>query len=104
MLLLASGGAVHNLRRLDWRGDGPPPPWAVEFEAWLREALAERDVDALLNAEASAPALALAHPTQEHFLPLLVAVGAGSTTSGPVSFPVDGWEFGSLSHLGVQLT
>lgn len=103
VLILGSGGAVHNLGRLDWRGAGPPPPWAVEFEDWLRAAVAARDVDALLDARRRAPGLALAHPTLEHFLPLLVALGAASSAPAePVTFPVEGWEFGSLSHLGVQ--
>src|SRR5262245_42313890 len=39
VLVLASGGAVHNLGRLDWTGASHPPPWAENFEGWLREML-----------------------------------------------------------------
>lgn len=99
-LILCSGGAVHNLRQLDWRGGEETPAWALEFEAWLRAALREGEVDALAEAPRRAPGFAAAHPTPEHFLPLLIALGAGQ--GDEVRFPVEGWEFGSLSHLGVQ--
>jgi len=47
-----------------------------------------------------APALSIAHPTEEHFRPLLVAAGAAS--DDPVGFILEGWEFGSLSRRTVQ--
>ena len=100
VLLLCSGGAVHNLRRLDWGGDPEPAGWARDFEAWLRDALLRHDVEALTDAPNHAPGFEQAHPTPEHFLPLRVALGAGD--GDPVHFPVEGWEFGNLSHLGVQ--
>ena len=100
VLLLCSGGAVHNLRRLDWGGGGQTPPWALKFVRWLRDSLRAGDVEALADAPARAPDFRAAHPTPEHFRPLLVALGAGEGDA--VRFPVEGWEFGSLSHLGVQ--
>ena len=41
-----------------------------------RQAVARADVDALLDYRRLAPHAERAHPTQEHFLPLLVALGA----------------------------
>lgn len=104
VLLLASGGAVHNLGRLDWSSEPPTPSWALEFEAWLRERLAGRDVDALLGYRTEAPAPALAHPTDDHLRPLLVAAGAAWARGGaaPVEFPIEGFELGSLSRLAVR--
>ncbi|MFN9785010.1 MAG: DODA-type extradiol aromatic ring-opening family dioxygenase [Planctomycetia bacterium] len=101
VLLLASGGMVHNLRRLEWSHAGPPPAWALDFEAWTREQLLAHQHDALLAYRERAPALHLAHPSDDHFVPLLVAAGAASTTSGPVAFPIEGWEHGSLSRTAV---
>lgn len=102
VLLLGSGGAVHNLGRLDWRGDGAPPGWATQFEGWLRERLKANTIDDLIAFQERAPDLRLAHPTVDHFLPLLVALGAASVHGGEVTFPIEGWEFGSLSRLAVR--
>lgn len=103
VLIVGSGNLTHNLRRLDWRGEGGPPVWAGEFDAWVADVLARRDFDALVDYAKRAPALREAHPTEEHLQPLLVAAGAASTGSGPVTFPVSGFEYGSLSRRSVQL-
>lgn len=102
VLVLGSGGAVHNLRRLDWRGAGGPAAWATDFEGWLRDRLLAGAVDDLVAFPERAPALALAHPTVDHLLPLVVALGAASVAGGEVTFPIEGWEFGSLSRLAVR--
>jgi len=99
-LLLASGGFVHNLRRIDWSESEPPPAWATDFEAWGRGALERGDLDTLLDWRAKAPAPLVAHPTPEHWLPLLVAAGAAPRAR---RFPVEGYEYGSLSRLSVEL-
>ena len=101
VLLLASGGMVHNLMRIDWSERGSPPDWATSFEGWIREVLAERDHGKLRAFEREAPALREAHPTLEHFLPLLVAAGA-SFDEDSISFPIEGYEYGSLSRTAVQ--
>jgi 4,5-DOPA dioxygenase extradiol len=101
VLVLASGGAVHNLRRLDWNGGDRPAAWAQNFEGWVRERLTTGDVDGLLDYRQRAPDLQLAHPTDDHFVPLLVAAGAGHDLGTP-TFPIQGWELGSLSRLAVR--
>ncbi|MCR9244689.1 MAG: dioxygenase [bacterium] len=99
--VLASGGLVHNLGALDWTGDAAPPAWSLEFEGGVREALRLRDVDALVAARERFSTYRLAHPTDEHFLPLLIALGAVDVDREAVSFPIEGFEFGSLSRLAV---
>ena len=101
VMILGSGGMVHNLGALDWSGSAPPPPWALEFEAWARAALSAGDFAQLADFRAAAPALQRAHPTLEHFLPLLVAAGAAGGHE-PVRFPIDGYEYGSLCRLAAQ--
>lgn len=77
VLVIGSGGFVHNLGDLDWRHrDAPLAPWAAEFSAWMHEALATRDWAALLEWEQRAPHARHAHPTVEHLMPLFVALGA----------------------------
>jgi len=102
VLLLASGGAVHNLGALDWHGEAAPPGWAIEFESWLRERIAARSFDDIVAFRERAPAWQLAHPTVDHFVPLLVAAGAAAECVQPVTFPIEGFEFGSLSRLAIQ--
>jgi len=56
----------------------------------------------VVDFEEKAPDAALAHPTLDHILPLLFAAGAASPHPGDVRFPVEGYEYGSLSRLSVQ--
>ncbi|GLH72488.1 dioxygenase [Geothrix limicola] len=93
VLILGSGGIVHNLRRLDWAEGSGPQPWAAAFEGWIRERLAQRDEAALADWR-QAPGAAESVPTSEHLDPLFVALGA---TGGPPSPLFERWQLGSLS-------
>jgi 4,5-DOPA dioxygenase extradiol len=104
VLILATGVLVHNLRRVDFGGTTPTPTWAREFDSWCEDVLLRKDFDALVQFRVRAPKLAMAHPTEEHFLPLLIAAGAGSARSRVVTFPITGFEYSSLSRRSVQLT
>ncbi|WP_340025718.1 class III extradiol ring-cleavage dioxygenase [Paenibacillus sp. FSL K6-1096] len=76
VLIIASGGTVHNLRRLNWNSeeiDG----WAGQFDQWIEEKLEAWDTEALFQYEKLAPYAEKAVPTSEHFIPLLIAMGAG---------------------------
>lgn len=102
VLVLASGGAVHNLGRLDWN-HGPTPAWAEDFEGWVRDAVQRGAIDELVRFRELAPAVRLAHPSDEHFAPLLVALGAATADgAAEVRFPIEGFEYGSLSRLAVR--
>ncbi len=104
VLLLCTGVLVHNLRRIDFGGATPTPTWAKEFDAWCEDVLLRKDFDALVQFRVRAPKLGMAHPTEEHFLPLLVAGGASSTRSRVVTFPVSGFEYSSLSRRCVEFS
>ena len=99
VFILGSGNLVHNLRAADW-SSGPTPEWAAEFDHWISEVLTE-DRDDQLQDYRTNPLAATCHPTQEHFVPLLVAAGAASEHD-EVSFPIEDFEFGSLSMRCVQ--
>ncbi len=76
VLILGSGGAVHNLR--EWRaGDATVPAWAQAFDEWLAEGIEANALDDLAAYRERHPEGARAHPSEEHFLPLFVAAGAG---------------------------
>jgi 4,5-DOPA dioxygenase extradiol len=75
VLIVGSGSLTHNLYDLQPPA-APAAAYAVEFAHWIRHAVTRADVDALLDYRRRAPHAERAHPTQEHFLPLLVALGA----------------------------
>ncbi len=82
VLIIGSGHLTHNLR--DWaRGQGAPAPYAREFQAWVLQTLKDKDVDSLIDYRARSPHGVRAHPTDEHFLPLFVALGAASDKAKP---------------------
>ena len=95
VLIVASGGIVHNLGLLDWGGDSAPAAWAQAFEAWVAARLERGEHRELLRDCASAPHYPQAVPTSEHFDPLYFALGAAG--DGPLSTVYQGWQLGSLS-------
>ncbi|MFE1596177.1 dioxygenase [Nocardia sp. NPDC058705] len=72
------------------------------FDEWAADALARGDVDALTDYRKKAPGAAIAHPTAEHFVPLLLTVGAADDPAGAVS-AIDRLVMGN-SIRSVQLT
>jgi 4,5-DOPA dioxygenase extradiol len=79
VLVMGSGGFVHNLQMLD-RSDAEAdnhPHWSGEFADWMHDRLMARDEVALAHWRTLAPHAAMAHPTPEHLMPLFVAYGAG---------------------------
>jgi 4,5-DOPA dioxygenase extradiol len=82
VLVVGSGSLTHNL--YEARRTTDEAAYAKEFAIWSREAILAGDIDALVDYRRRAPHAGRAHPTEEHYLPLLVAVGAseaGETTS-----------------------
>jgi 4,5-DOPA dioxygenase extradiol len=93
VLVIGSGGSVHNLRLL--RRAGPPDPWALGFESWLWETVQEGRFDRLLDPARHRDDFARAHPTLEHFAPLVVAWVAGGVERPGLSFH-QGFTYGNL--------
>ena len=78
VLILTSGQATHNLA--DFRGqpiDAPTAAYAEAFDGWLADRLAAGDRAALLDYRRQAPEGPRNHPSEDHLLPLFVALGAG---------------------------
>lgn len=84
VLIFASGGATHNLRELSYhRGDPEPQPWVVEFNEWLADAVLSGRRDDVVGYRDHAPHAVRNHPTDEHLIPLFVALGAGGPAAAP---------------------
>lgn len=97
VLVIGSGHTTHNLR--DWmanRRRREPLRYAQDFAAWLRLRLAAHDTDALVDYRQQAPEAVRAHPSEEHFLPLFVALGAAGERA-TAERVIEGYESGALS-------
>ncbi|MEK3778517.1 class III extradiol ring-cleavage dioxygenase [Paenibacillus sp. FSL K6-4396] len=95
ILVIGSGGTVHNLRRLNWESNGVDP-WASEFDNWLHDKLVSWDTESLFSYDKLAPSAQAAVPTPEHFVPLLLAMGAGDQNKR-ASLLFKAYQYGNLS-------
>jgi 4,5-DOPA dioxygenase extradiol len=75
VLVIGSGHMTHNLRD---RAAGGPAPYAVRFQAWVKERIEARALDELADYRSLSQDGARAHPTDEHLLPLFFALGAAA--------------------------
>ena len=96
VLILASGGIVHNLREIEWQSK-TPRDWAVAFNDWMAARVEEGDVAALLDYRTRAPSAVRSHPTDEHLEPFFVALGAGGAPARRLEL---GMEMGTLGMDG----
>ncbi|GGH66774.1 dioxygenase [Comamonas phosphati] len=80
VLVVGSGSLTHNLYEFR-TGNVDEAAYAREFSSWIRSSVQQGDHERLLQALQRAPHAARAHPTSEHFLPLLVAAGAASVAT-----------------------
>jgi 4,5-DOPA dioxygenase extradiol len=83
VLLVGTGSMTHNLSEF-FGGEREPAPYVVEFSRWVEAAIQRGDLPALLDYRRQAPAAQRAHPSDDHFLPLFFALGAGGFGAGEV--------------------
>lgn len=77
VLIVGSGSLTHNLYEFRGQGiDAPVPAWVSVFGSWMKAALQDGQRDALLDYRRQAPFAVKNHPSEEHLLPLFVAMGA----------------------------
>jgi 4,5-DOPA dioxygenase extradiol len=103
VLILGSGNIVHNLRDAFGNmraGRSATPAWASDFDAAVTSAIERRD-GTFLSSSLETDTGHQAHPTAEHYLPLLYAFGA-SAEADAVSYPITGFDAGSLSMRSVR--
>jgi 4,5-DOPA dioxygenase extradiol len=103
VLIVGSGNLVHNLHAYAWgRQQVEPLDWAVRFEERARELLLAGEHDPLIAYETLGRDAALSVPTPDHYLPLLYVI-AQQRGGDEVSFPVKGFDGGSVSMLSVKI-
>ncbi|MGC2475508.1 MAG: 4,5-DOPA dioxygenase extradiol [Candidatus Sulfotelmatobacter sp.] len=101
VLILGSGNIVHNLGRIDWDNPQGAYDWAVEFDAKVKVAVDAHDATALAEPQKWGESLlSTAHPTVEHYLPLLYCMGS-TDKKDAVTYRYEGFDFGSISMRAV---
>ena len=95
VLVMGSGNVVHNLRRIDWGNPDAAYDWNRRFDDATREIMTS-DPARAASLEHH-PDFAMAHPTPDHFIPLLYVAGLAAAAGEPAHVLVDGHAMGSLS-------
>ncbi|WP_228061772.1 DODA-type extradiol aromatic ring-opening family dioxygenase [[Phormidium] sp. LEGE 05292] len=81
VLIVGSGGTTHNFYAFDEDYHAEPPYWVQQFDEWLAKTIEQGNWEALIGYRQLAPFASENHPTEEHLLPLFVALGAGGATA-----------------------
>ena len=103
VLVIGSGNLVHNLHTYAWgRHNVDPFDWALRFEDKARELILADDHEPLIEYESLGRDAMLSAPTPDHYLPLLYIL-ALKRDGESVSFPVEGFDGGSISMLTVRI-
>lgn len=104
VLIIGSGNIVHNLKVLDWNNiDAKPFDWAVEFDELVKAKLNSQDFQALVNYEQFGKISQMAHPTNDHYLPMLYTLGLADKTE-EVKYLFEGFQYGSASMRCFQIS
>jgi 4,5-DOPA dioxygenase extradiol len=93
VLVVGSGFMTHGLPFLtaDAIHLGKVPSWSADFDAWAHELVLAGDVEQLMDTQ-RAPGMPYAHPTQEHWAPLFISLGASA--GDPAASVIDGYMWG----------
>lgn len=96
VLLIGSGGLIHNFDLVDWSGTAEPPAWTGEFDAWVLDRVKGREFTKLAEYRSGTKYGVTAAPTPEHFDPLFFVAGAAASSDALVSV-YDGYQLGTMS-------
>ena len=94
VLIVGSGNLVHNLRAM--RNDGPTYDWAVAFDEKMTAFMDQGDDEAVVDFRALGEMARQAHPTWDHFLPVIYALAQRDSTDRLRYFN-RGFDFASIS-------
>jgi len=100
VLIVGSGNIVHNLGAM--RHGAPAFDWAEAFDADIARLIENGDYEGAASLDPASPLMRMAHPSFEHFLPLLYTLGAAEARDVPRFF-AEGFDLGSISMRSVVL-
>ena len=96
VLIIGSGNITHNLGKIDWNIEAKPFDWALEFDDKIKTNILADNFSEVINYEKWGSIARLAHPSSEHYLPLLYSLGLKEKDDA-VEFIYEGFHHGSLS-------
>lgn len=73
VLIVASGNVVHNLQKVKW--EGGEYDWANDFDEFVKNQIDTHQYNELINYQKLGSIASLAHPSNDHYLPLLYTLG-----------------------------
>lgn len=101
VLIVASGNTVHNLRVMQWSAfPDQAYAWTAEFDQWVARQISEGHPQTLCDYASLGEMARMAHPSHDHYLPLLVAAGAARADDTPEFFN-DRYQAGSVAMRSV---
>lgn len=80
VLIIGSGNLVHNLAAVNWRNQNLVYEWAQEFEEKIYDSLYSDNQATFIDFENMKDVGKKAHPSLDHYLPLLYVKGAASSS------------------------
>lgn len=86
VLVIGSGNIVHNLRLVDFSNHNEPFTWATEFDEFVAKSIVNNDIDSIINYSDLGTLATLAHPTNEHLLPLLYVLALRKSKDNLIFF------------------
>jgi 4,5-DOPA dioxygenase extradiol len=99
VLIVGSGNVVHNLRESMpnfMKGDARPHDWAVEFDAWVKQKIDQRDFSSLFDVQKAGASGGLSVPTPDHYWPLLYTLALAGNDE-PIEHIFEEVSYGGMS-------
>lgn len=100
VLIVASGNVVHNLGMISWNDKQKQYDWALEFDALVKKSIENNNPEALIDYQKLGRIATMAHPTNDHYLPLMYALGLRSSKD-KFEFFNDTFDLASISMRSV---
>lgn len=100
VLIISSGNIVHNLGLVSWNDPGKKYDWALEFDELVKNQILKDEPDPLIHYQKNKQLASLAHPTNDHYLPLMYTLGLRNRKD-KVNFFNESMDMGSISMRGV---
>ncbi|MFA6437769.1 MAG: 4,5-DOPA dioxygenase extradiol [Bacteriovoracaceae bacterium] len=96
VLVIGSGNIVHNLHAVNFQSNAKPYDWALEFDSTIKQWIEKGDHQSILNFQRLGALALQAHPTYDHFLPLMYVLGFYHSGENPTFFN-DDFDMSSVS-------
>jgi len=101
VLVIGSGNIVHNLRKMNM--SGVTSDWALEFDQFVANNLIDRNFKAITDFQNLGSLAQIAHPSYDHFLPLIYNLGS-IYNDDEIKFFNDSFDLGTISMRSVLVS